>query len=79
MERFTEVLWPAINNYNIHPGQGNYPNPNPAYSQFWDLLDRGLSDDERIQVTTAARHLAGAFGGDPEAIRLSDLTRRTPG
>ena len=71
--RFTDDIWPAINNYNRHPGQGNYPKVATAYSQFWDILDKELTTDEWKQATAAASNLAGVNGDDINAIRLSDL------
>lgn len=71
--RFTDDIWPAINDYNRHPGQGNYPKVEPVYSQFRDILDQGLSTDERKQVAAAVSDLAGVNGDDFDAIRLSDL------
>jgi hypothetical protein len=87
--RFTQDIWPVVESYNAHPGQGNPGGINPAYEQFTKITDKGLDAEGWNRLSAAVHHLGtvqemdethGDIGRDASGLHLADtrLVVETP-
>jgi hypothetical protein len=87
--QFTQDIWPAVEDYNAGPGQGNPCGVNPAYTPYVAIVDKGLNTDARGSLRDAVEHLGtvqemdethGDIGRDASGLHLADtrLVAETP-
>jgi hypothetical protein len=78
--RFTQDIWPAVEDYNAGPGQGNPGGVNPAYTRYVAVVDKGLDAEGWNRLSAAVRHLGtvqemdethGDIGIDASGLHLA--------